>query len=320
MRSPFLPSLLFGVLAAAFLCVCSVPSAETPSPGERALFGKYSSIKAELSKNQFGIPLYLQSREESHRRHADIYGIFDYPFGEIAKLLQAPAVWCDIAPLDLNIKACTYRKAGDQWRLTLFVGRKYYESPRDVHELDLSFHAEAASADYLYVALAAGKGPFFSKDCHIRIEAAPLSATRTFVHFSFGYQYGLMADFAVKSYFATIGREKVGFSVVDVDAKGNPVYVKGVRGAVERNAVRYYLALKAYLDTRHAPESERFAKRTARWYDLTARYPRQLYELARDEYLAEKRREHEHQIALQRMIESTGQFSGYSAFSPAGKR
>ncbi|MBP1752878.1 MAG: hypothetical protein H6Q57_1714, partial [Geobacteraceae bacterium] len=81
---------------------------------------------------------------------------------------------------------------------------------------------------------------------------------------------------------------------------GEPVYVSGVRGSVERNAVRYYLAIQTYMDTLSIPWNQRFEKRISRWFDLTARFPRQLYEMDKGEYLATKRREHNNQLMLQK--------------------
>jgi hypothetical protein len=108
-----------------------------------------------------------------------------------------------------------------------------------------------------------------------------------------------VARAAIKTYFATIGRDKRGFSIIATAKNGDPVYLGGARGAVERNAVRYYLAIQAYMDTLRIPLNQRFEKRNSRWYDLTARFPRQLYELDKGEYLANKRREHANQLMLQ---------------------
>ena len=80
-------------------------------------------------------------------------------------------------------------------------------------------------------------------------------------------------------YLATSGRDKVGFSVVERAADGRPVYVGGVRGVVERNTMRYYLALEAYLGTLEAPGAERLDKRLRAFHAGLERYPRQLHEL-----------------------------------------
>jgi hypothetical protein len=53
------------------------------------------------------------------------------------------------------------------------------------------------------------------------------------------------------------------------------------------------------MDTLGIPLDQRFEKRNSRWFDLTARFPRQLHELDKGEYLANKRREHGNQLMLQ---------------------
>ena len=92
-------------------------------------------------------------------------------------------------------------------------------------------------------------------------------------------------------YFMTVGRDKVGFSVVGVDKAGNPLYIKGRGGAMERSVMRYYLGLQALIESRAQPEVQRFEWRVQRWYTLTDKYRRQLYELDEEEYLDSKRKE-----------------------------
>ena len=291
--------IFFVILATVIYWRHFVEAAETSSSDNRVLLAKYPLIKNKLEKNQFGIPLFLESREEYSSLHVDVYGVFDYPFEAVRAALQAPNNWCDINSLLINIKACTFRKASDQWQLALYSGRKYYQPPRDAFKLDFSFRLGAPQREYLDIALTAKKGPLFTTDHRLRCEAAPLDKGRTFIHFSYDYSYGALARAAIKTYFATLGRDKRGFSIIATDKKGDPVYMGGVRGSLERNAVRYYLAIQAYMDSLKIPLNQRFEKRNSRWYDLTARFPRQLYELDKDEYLANKRREHNNQLSLQ---------------------
>ena len=277
----------------------SAQAAEPLSSDARVLLAKYPAIRTKLEKNQFGIPLYVESKEEYSSLHVDVYGIFDYPFDGVRDALQAPDKWCDINSLLFNIKACTFRKVSDQWQLTLYTGRKYYQPPKDAFKLDFSFRLTAPQQEYLDISLTAKKGPLLTRDHRIRCEAAPLDKGRTFIHFSYDYSYGVLARAAIKTYYATIGRDKRGFSIIATGKTGDPVYVGGVRGSLERNAVRYYLAIQSYMDTLKIPPKQRFEKRNSRWYDLTARFPRQLYELDKGEYLANKRREHNNQLMLQ---------------------
>ena len=64
---------------------------------------------------------------------------------------------------------------------------------------------------------------------------------------------------------------------------------RGVRGAVERNTMRYYLAIDAYLDGLSAPPADQLEKRLQTWFTATEKYPRQLHEIDRATYLDMKR-------------------------------
>jgi hypothetical protein len=92
-------------------------------------------------------------------------------------------------------------------------------------------------------------------------------------------------------YLNTIGRDRLGFSMVDAHEGGAPALVGGERGAIERNAMRYYLAIAAYLDSLTAPADERVEHRLQAWFEATERYKTQLHEIDLSEYLAMKRHE-----------------------------
>jgi hypothetical protein len=82
--------------------------------------------------------------------------------------------------------------------------------------------------------------------------------------------------------------------------------VGGERGIIERNAVRYYLAIQAYLEGLALAPEQRFEQTAQRWFELTERWPRQLHELDQAEYLAGKRRERSEQLQMQQAIDRTG--------------
>jgi len=290
--------LVAGSLLLFFISTGTVHAAGPAASGSQPLLARYASIKPKLEKNQFGAPIHLESAESQGAVRVDMYGVVNYPFDQVKEALQSPDAWCDIAPLHINIKACTYRK-GAQSQLTLYSGRKNYQPPADAYPLTLRFRVVSEQPEYLELALTADEGPFRTRDHRIGLEAAPLDSRRTFLHFSYAYTHGPMARMAIKTYFATIGRDKVGFSVVG-GKDGKLYYIEGVRGAIERNTVRYYLALQTYLDALKSPEDRRFEQRLSRWYDLTAKYPRQLKELDKPDYLANKRREHANQITWQK--------------------
>ncbi len=272
----------------------------------KVLLEKYAELKAELKKNHFGLPIHVESKEQGRSLHGEVFGVVHYPYARLGSALESPASWCGIAPLDPNIKACTFRNTDDQCQLTLYSGRKYYQPPEEVYQLKFRFNLVAGTPEYMGIFLAADKGPLRTTNYRILFEAVPLDGERTFVHFSYAYRNSLLAEMLTGVYFATLGHDKKGFTVVGRDENGDPEYVGGVRGAVERNAVRYYLALLAYLDTMALPADQRFEKRMNEWFDLTARYPLQLYEMDREQYLADKRREHRDQLRLQDESDRSG--------------
>jgi hypothetical protein len=286
------------IILAGWLPTGAAPADDALSGNSPALLAKYQAVHPKLAKNLFGAPIYLESGEARGAQHVDMYGVFNYPFDQVRKALASPGNWCDITTQHINIKACTTRKSGALSFLTIYSGRKYYQPPGDAYPLKLQFRILAQQPEYLSLLLSADEGPLRTKEHRIRLEAVPLEAGSTFVHFSYSYATGRIANMAIKTYFATIARDKYGFSTVPGSA-GQPVLIAGVRGAVERNTVRYYLALQSYLDTLAAPEPQRLEQRLSRWYDLTARYPRQLKEVEKAEYLNVKRREHQNQLALQ---------------------
>jgi len=264
--------------------------------GERALLARYPALEGKLEHSALGAPIYLESAETANSLSVDTYGVFRHPFSAVRDALQSPANWCEITPLHINVKACTWQKGGDSSLVTLYSGRKYYETPAAAYPLRLRFRVAGLEPGYLEVNLSAEEGPLHTRNHRMKLEAVPVGEGRTLVHLSYSYGYGSMTRMAMKTYFATLGHDKVGFT----RAPGGQTYVGGVRGAIERNAVRYYLAIESFLDTADFPESQRFERRAGRWYDLTARYPRQLKEMDKPEYLSIKRQERGNQLALQR--------------------
>lgn len=295
----------FLLCLAAVSVLCTAGSAAADGKSGRAeadLLATYHRNSASLEKSSFGLPLFLESFERDDKVQVDVYGIFQYPFGNVVDVLKIPANWCDIVPLHLNVKSCTYKKLPDSWLLTFYIGRKGYQPPEDTRQVMFQYRMVAQRQGYLDVILTADAGPFGTKDHRMRFEALPLEGGRTFVHVSYEYRDSVALRFAEKAYFATLARGKVGFTVTGKDRNGNPVYIGGPRGAIERNAVRYYFAIQSFMDTLRYPEKSRFNQRISGWYDLTSRYRKQLFEMEKQDYLTFKTKERNNQLLLQRKI------------------
>ena len=62
--------------------------------------------------------------------------------------------------------------------------------------------------------------------------------------------------------------------------------------------MRYYLAIEAYLGAYQSPSRDQPEKRMRDWFAAVERYPLQLHEIERDEYMSMKRRELARQNAM----------------------
>ena len=256
----------------------------------RTLRARHEALRAELADNPFGRPLYVESSETSGEQRGAIYAVIEQPFKRVVTGLRHAAQWCEVLILQANVKNCEASNRAAE-ALAIFVARKPTDSPGQAYRVDFGYQAQAAGADYLHVALDAPEGPLGTTDYRIRLEATPLDASRTFLHLAYSYALRASARLGMNLYLGTSGRDKVGFSTASRAADGKPVYVGGVRGVVERNTMRYYLALDAYLDTLDAPASERVEKRLRAFHAGLERYPKQLHELELVEYLDIKRRD-----------------------------
>ena len=281
------PSIRIAALAFA-LALPAIAGAQTTQPGAgaEALQAQYRSVQPQLTGNMFQRPLVLASNEASDRLSGDIYAVIDHPFADVGRELKSPLVWCEVLMLHLNTKNCTVGAGKDA--LNVAVGRKYDQPLDQAQRIDFGYRVNQARPDYLDVRMSAATGPLSTRDYRISLEAVPIDGGRTFIHLGYAYAYGTAARLAMKGYLATVGSDKVGFTPAGTDGQGKPEFVGGVRGVVERNTMRYYLAIDAYLD---APGAQNRDKRAALWFDGTERYARQLHEVERSDYLEMKHKE-----------------------------
>ncbi len=281
---------LVATLLAVSLAVCASAMAE-PSGGS-ALQEKYQALQPQLTNNQFARPLYLNSTESSSSIKGDIYAVIDYPFAQVRNSLTTPARWCDVLILHLNTKYCRPGPGQNPATLSMRVGKKHDQAIDDAYRIDFNYRVPVNGDDYFDVRLAADKGPIDTRDYRIQLEAIPLGDGRSFLHLTYSYSFGLASRVALRAYLATVGSDKVGFTRDKSDKSG---YIGGMRGTVERNTMRYYLAIDAFLSGLAAPPQQQLEQRLQTWFSATERYPRQLHEVDKNEYLAMKRKEYARQ-------------------------
>lgn len=274
-RTPRLARWLAGLGAACLLAFGAVQAHADAG----ALRSRYTELRNDMRSNSYGRQLHIDSQEGNDSLQGDVYAVLEHPFEDVKDALQDPNAWCDIMLLPFNTKACE----ANGGQLSVRIGRKYNQPVDQAYRIDFGFRNAAASSGYLQTRLNAAQGPFGTHDYRIDVEAVPLDGGRTFMHMRYSYGFGGMGRFAMQAYLATAGASKVGFTS------------DGVRGAVERNAMRYYLAIDSYLDTMDLPQAQRIERRINHWFSATERYPRQLHEMDRNTYVAMKRQEYDRQ-------------------------
>ena len=283
------------VLICCVWLVCGKSFAAEPDVSNIPLRAKYTELGKQLRNNQFQRALYLNSAESSHDLKGEIYAVVDYPFATVNEALNNPDHWCDVLILHVNIKYCHASSSKADTVLTVDLGKKYFQPLADAYRVEFNYRGIITTPDYFAVELNAGNGPLSTHDYRIWIEATPLKDGRTFLHFTYAYAFGLSGGLAMQGYLMTIGRDKVGFTVTGKLPDGQPAYIQGVRGVVERNTMRYYLAIDAYLAALTAPPEDQLEKRIEHWYNATDRYASQLHEVERNDYLEMKRKEYQRQ-------------------------
>jgi hypothetical protein len=272
------------VLGALCGLVCSAASAQSADK----LRAAYAEMGDKLGRDVFREPLTLQSGESGNRVSGDIYARMDYPFATVAGSLRHADNWCEVMILHLNTKYCRAAPAGNA--LSMGVGSKTPEAPEKAARLDFAFSVAAQSANYLQAGLSTDKGPLGTSNYRILLEAMPVDGGKTFLHFTYSYEVGAMGRLAMQTFLATVARGKVGFTREPGD-NGKTDFVGGSRGVVERNTMRYYLAIDAYLASLKAPAPDQVEQRITAWFDATERYARQLHEVDKTAYVDMKRDE-----------------------------
>ena len=249
-----------------------------------ALRERHTQLAPQLEHSPFQQPLQLESIETGTQLQGGVDAIVSQPFALVREHLQRPAAWCEILMLHINTKQCS----NDGNSLAVHIGRKHDQPLEKAHRVAFTLQPAAAGTSFLDMRLSADSGPFSTRDYRIQLQAIPLDGgSKTFLHLRYAYGYGFAAKLAMQGYLATIGAKKVGFTKA-----GGTGYIGGMRGAVERNTMRYYLAIDAYLASLAVPEAQQRTRRLEAWFSATEQYARQLHELDRADYLAMKRNEY----------------------------
>jgi hypothetical protein len=286
---------LFILVAAGSIVTAPLAAAAAVDAGAAALRARHAQLREQLRNNPFQRALHIDSSEQQEGVQGDVYAVLEHSFATVSEALREPAQWCAVMILPFNTKYCHAAQGSAASGLQVRIGRKFDQPLDQAHRLDFNLRNVAGGPDYFESRLNAATGPMGTRDYRIHLAAIPLDKGRTFMHLSYSYGVGMLGRMAMQGYLSTVGADKIGFSAAGADGNGRPKYIGGVRGAVERNAMRYYLAIDAYLDSLSTPTSQQVERRIQNWFTATERYPRQLREMDRTTYVSMKRLEWERQ-------------------------
>jgi hypothetical protein len=278
------------VAATLVAWVCCVPGvlANTPADPAAALRARYVALSQQLENSAIQRGLYLESTDSSRAPRGDVYAVVDYPLATVVTAFATPTNWCESLILHLNVQYCRASTRDGRPQLSAAVGKKTNQPLADTHRINLIYEIAVSSADYTRVELSSREGPLGTGNYLIALELTALDAQRSFMHIQYSYTLGFLARCATSVYFSTSGRNKVGFTWIH-DDDDPPRLVRGIRGALERNTMRYYLAVDAYLHALGSPPPQRFEQSLELWFNQTERFARQLHEVAHDDYVTMKR-------------------------------
>ncbi|MFI5446020.1 hypothetical protein [Polaromonas sp. UC242_47] len=289
-----------GGAALSLAVVLGIGSAAAQTPidaGAPALQARYTNLATQLARSPFQRPLVIDSSESTNAISGNAYAVINYPFATVNAAFKNPDNWCEVLMLHLNTKHCRTDDAGNPAVLRVSIGKKQQQDIKDAYPLAFNFTPLGTTPDYVAVQLNADQGPLGTHNYRINLKAVPIAGGKTFMHLQYSYGYGVAGRLAMQTYLATLGSGKVGFTLQEPQPGGPKNPVNGMRGAVERNTMRYYLAIDAYMASMAVPAAEQLEKRLQHWFDATERYPRQLHEIDRTTYLAMKHKEYLRQPA-----------------------
>lgn len=287
---------VLALIGAAAPAVSSVSNVS----GAKDMLAAYEEAKPILDNPTPAQPFYLQAKVEDYVQTGVAAVYFEQSVDEIAASLSRLNSWCQVLLLHLNTKACTYSNGDKRKILTIYLGRKFYQEPDDAYVMEYDFKSQK-KGDYFSALITADEGPLGTSDYRIQLEVMAID-DRTFGRIRVAQTHSWVSSKAAKLYVATKGRNKQGISIVEYDKNGKPVYSTGERAIAERNLLRYQFAFTAFFKAQEKPKTERFDERLDYWFDQTELYE-QLYEVDRNQYIADKNKEHENQLALQRLLD-----------------
>jgi hypothetical protein len=232
-------------------------------------------------------PALIASEESSGHLSGDLYASVDYSLATLGIAAASAERWCEISLLLSNTKACQVSHS-DPHTLQVSISSSKTVDAADATTTEFHLNTRAPDSEYMEASMSAPNGPLGTQDISLRLQAVPISPTRSFLHLHYSYNTHWLGRLAMQAYLQTLGRGKVGFTPVSGTETNTPTYIEGARAVIERNTVRYFLGLECEMAFAQQEAPQRFQSVLACWYGQIEKYPLQLHEMPRAEYLQMK--------------------------------
>jgi hypothetical protein len=284
---------VFRAFAFLGICLCTpaIAASAASDAATESLQAAYTRLSPSLRTNPFGRPMVMRSEEGQETIQGEVYAVVKFPLAELNAAMGDPAHWCDVMILHVNTKYCRVSDSVDSPMLIVNIGKKTPQELVDTVRLEFKFKAQTTDPAHLKIALTALHGPVGTSNYQILLEAVSLKDGSSFLHLIYSYDFNVLSRVALAAYLSTLGSSKVGFTLDSTSTHAAPIYIQGLRALVERNTMRYFLAINAYLESAHGPKATRLDARLKNWFAATETYPRQLKEVEWKDYVAMKQAE-----------------------------
>ena len=231
---------------------------------------------AATAATPFGNPL-SWSDDQNHYRVGTETVLRDQDWQTVRQRLRDPLTWCRIGALVPDVRDCRIETGADpSAQVVLSLRSGGGDEPQNVaHELTIS-----ETGGVLEIRMRAPQAPLGVTDAGLDLQARN-TANGVALTLAYGYRSSLRSRLMTRAYLSTTGRNRPGISYTLTDDGGRE-YVDGLRALIERNAMRYFLAVLAALKHDGPAAAET-------WYDLAATYTADLPEQDRDDYLDSRR-------------------------------
>jgi hypothetical protein len=247
----------------------------------------YRTMEEGLMRSPLKRPVSLGSQESAEYLGGDLYATVDYSLAALSAAAGNTQRWCEIMLLLSNTKACRVSPAPKN-TMQVFVSSSKSADATGATATEFHLAVQATDKEYFEAAITAKDGPMGTQDIRMQLQAIPLTPTHSFLRLHYSYNTHWLGRVAMQTYLQTLGRGKVGFTLAPDSTSGTPVYIGGARAVIERNTMRYFLGLDCALASAQQEAPQRFSAMAECWYGQVEKYPLQLHEMQRAEYLQMK--------------------------------